>query len=148
MSEAVRPLSQALGKTPPTPLHAAQEPTEVVTSAYVLQRAEQLMTELDAAHEETQRAAEAFADAEQAYELAFATARLMAEGKEGDKQQQAIKETSDLKRKMTLAQELLRSAKKAEDHASMKCSLLQTAAANARAEMALSGRIEPSDRTG
>lgn len=146
----VQPLSSVLGRDHPTNARRF-EPSDVVTSQSLLEDIRALFDELDEARENTQARARECVEAEYAYELAFTTSRVTLEGGEGSvgfKDAKATQAAAEKKREWGYAKELLKSARRAEEVVSQKLSAIQTVAANAREEMKLAGRLEPSDRTG
>lgn len=150
----VQPISKALA-----PNESAQRPasapafeaSEIITSAVLMDRLTNLFDEIEAAHEEVEKAANRKIEAEYKYELEWAKARIRMEQRDGSvkyKDAKATEETAEHMRDLGYAVEALRAAKKAEEIVQNKVSALQTVAANAREEMKLAGRLEPSDRTG
>lgn len=148
MTEAVRPLSEAVrGRTHPASRQRRDEPTDasgqVITSADLVSKLRELFDRLEEAHEDAVQCAHEFAEAEHAYELAFTTARITAEsgeGTAGHKEARARQSAAEKRKAMTLAQELRRSARDAEENIRQQMSALQTIAAAVRAEMELAGR--------
>lgn len=135
----VRPISEAVGAAA-CPAPAA---TELPSTAELVGELRRLFDRLDEAHDEAVRMAQEFADAEYEYEIAHASSRLAVEaqgGSVGAKDAAAKQSSASKKRAMTLAQELRRSARDAEENVRQQMSALQTVAAAVRAEIELAGR--------
>lgn len=148
MTAPVKPLSKVLGPTHPSHESPGRKlPTDassqVITTTELVAKLSELFDRLDEAHEEAVQRAHEFATAEHAFELAFTTARITAEGAEGTagyKDSLARQSAAEKRHAMTLAQELRRSARDAEDNIRQQMSALQTVAAAVRAEIELAGR--------
>lgn len=143
----VQPISKALGSNQPA---KAPPPGDVITVQQVGEKLFTLVDELAQAHNEAVQAAYDFADAEHEYEIAWATARINAasmEAKEAHKDAVARQSVAGKKKAMTLAQELRRSARDAEENLRQTISALQTLTAAVRTDAELAGKYN-TDRTG
>lgn len=144
----VQPISRALGR------QEQEKPTappvgDVITVQQVGEKLFMLVDELEAAHRESVQAAYDFAEAEHEHELAFTTARINAalmDAKEGHKDAIARQSVAAKKKAMTLAQELRRSARDAEENLRQTISALQTLTAAVRTDAELAGKFN-TDRT-
>lgn len=133
-----RPISQVVN-----PQRDREPTTDISTSEELIGDLRALFNSIDEAHDEAVRCANEYAQAEYEYEIAYASARLTAEaqgGTAGAKDASARQSTAVKKRDLTLAQELRRSARDAEENIRHKMSALQTIAAAFRAELELAGR--------
>lgn len=141
----VQPLSKVLGKDHPSARRSqpAADNTEMPSMDDLVGTLKELFDRLDEAHDEAVRMAQEFADAEYAYEVAFTTARVSLEGGDGTagyKDAKARQSAAEKRKAMTLAQELRRSARDAEENLRSQMSALQTVAAALRVSIELAGR--------
>lgn len=141
----VQPLSKVLGREHPTRKRSSEAAgnTELPMTTDLVSTLHELFDRLDEAHDVAVTAAQEFADAEYAFEVAFTTARVSLEGGDGTagyKDAKARQSAAEKRKAMTLAQELRRSARDAEENLRSQMSALQTVAAAVRVEIELSGR--------
>ena len=143
--QAARPLSEVLPPSRPRSVGRQPKapPSDVITPSELAQKLLDLIEELNEAHNEAVQLAHEYADAEHEFELAFCTARLTAEtggGTAGFKDANARQTSAAKKRAATLAQELRRSARDAEENVRCAMSALQTVAKAVSVEIELAGR--------
>lgn len=118
------------------------KPTGPILPSELVDELMRLSDELTKAHDDSIHWAQEFANAEHELTVAYASARVCAEGKDADTRK-AIAESAvaEKQRRATHAELMRQSARDAENNIRQQMSALQTVAGTVRTEIEMAGRV-------